>query len=209
MYRLLLITPRELMCAGITKAIEASRKFRIQAAVRGYREALLLPPHPSPHVILLDGGYAPVPCHALSSIHDLWPCAGVLTIGRGGLSSPHMGNSEGPCEAWLPDDVSVKHLLQALIQAVPKTPDLPFKLNTPNMTVDRLTSREQNVLQLLAQGLDNKAIAATLKLSELTVKSHLKEIYGKLQVHNRVAAALLWREVQPCYVNMTGGDVCD
>jgi DNA-binding NarL/FixJ family response regulator len=53
-----------------------------------------------------------------------------------------------------------------------------------------LTSREQEVLQLLAEGLGNSELAAALKLSEHTVKNHLFRIYEKLGVSNRMEAVL-------------------
>lgn len=52
-----------------------------------------------------------------------------------------------------------------------------------------LTARELEVLQLVAHGLSNPAIAGRLVLSAQTVNNHLRSIYGKLDVHSRTAAA--------------------
>lgn len=52
-----------------------------------------------------------------------------------------------------------------------------------------LTSREVEVLMLLAQGFTNKEIAESLVISTNTVKRHLKSIFDKLEVHTRAAAA--------------------
>jgi DNA-binding NarL/FixJ family response regulator len=54
-----------------------------------------------------------------------------------------------------------------------------------------LTSREVAVLGLVAKGMSNKEIGATLFLSEDTVKTHLRHVYGKLGVGDRTEAALL------------------
>ena len=54
--------------------------------------------------------------------------------------------------------------------------------------VDALTPREIEVLQLLADGLPNKAIAARLGISDQTVKFHVASITGKLGVANRTEA---------------------
>jgi DNA-binding NarL/FixJ family response regulator len=51
---------------------------------------------------------------------------------------------------------------------------------------DRLTEREQQVLDLLSEGLKAKEIAEKLFLSITTVRSHVRGIYEKLQVQNRV-----------------------
>lgn len=53
---------------------------------------------------------------------------------------------------------------------------------------ERLTPREVEVLEQLAQGLTNKQIALTLGISEHTVKYHISSIYAKLGVMNRAEA---------------------
>ena len=51
-----------------------------------------------------------------------------------------------------------------------------------------LTPREIEVLELLAEGLPNKAIAARLRISDQTVKFHVSSISGKLGARNRTDA---------------------
>jgi LuxR family maltose regulon positive regulatory protein len=51
-----------------------------------------------------------------------------------------------------------------------------------------LSRREQDVLRLIAQGLSNQEIARSLTVAVSTVKMHIKHIYGKLGVSNRVQA---------------------
>lgn len=55
-----------------------------------------------------------------------------------------------------------------------------------------LTEREQEVMNLLAKGLSNKAIAGRLYLSEKTVKNHINRIYAKLGVTTRAEAITEW-----------------
>jgi DNA-binding NarL/FixJ family response regulator len=54
--------------------------------------------------------------------------------------------------------------------------------------VEPLTARELQVVTLLADGLTNKAISASLGVSEETVKFHLAAIFGKLGASNRTDA---------------------
>lgn len=56
--------------------------------------------------------------------------------------------------------------------------------------VEELTPREREVLQLLAEGLANKAIAQRLEISEHTVKFHVNAIMSKLGVQSRTAAVV-------------------
>ena len=53
-----------------------------------------------------------------------------------------------------------------------------------------LTAREREVLQLIAQGRSNKEIAGELKISERTVKTHVSNIFGKLELSDRTQVAL-------------------
>jgi two-component system, NarL family, nitrate/nitrite response regulator NarL len=56
--------------------------------------------------------------------------------------------------------------------------------------LDPLTPRENEVLQLLARGLTNKAIAQRLEISEHTVKFHVNAVMGKLQAQSRTDAVI-------------------
>ncbi|WKZ35163.1 MAG: response regulator transcription factor [Anaerolineales bacterium] len=57
-------------------------------------------------------------------------------------------------------------------------------------TKDPLTERENEILQLVAQGLTNDQIAEQLVVSERTVRTHVSNILAKLQLANRTQAAL-------------------
>jgi len=54
----------------------------------------------------------------------------------------------------------------------------------------RLTERELEVLRLVATGMNNRAIAAQLFISENTVKNHVRNILEKLQLHSRMEAVM-------------------
>lgn len=57
---------------------------------------------------------------------------------------------------------------------------------------DALTTREEEIMALLARGLSNSAIAEELVVTHKTVKNHLAHIYVKLGVHSRGEAVALW-----------------
>ncbi len=59
-----------------------------------------------------------------------------------------------------------------------------------NKTIIKLTTKEREVLYLLALGLSNNEIAQRLFISVHTIKSHLESIYTKLKVHNKVQACV-------------------
>jgi DNA-binding NarL/FixJ family response regulator len=53
---------------------------------------------------------------------------------------------------------------------------------------DALTTREVDVLRLVAQGLSDRAVAEALVISTRTVQGHLRSIYSKINLHSRAAA---------------------
>lgn len=55
-------------------------------------------------------------------------------------------------------------------------------------SVEPLTAREREVLQMLSQGVGNKEVATRLKISEHTVKFHIASIFGKLGASTRTEA---------------------
>lgn len=85
------------------------------------------------------------------------------------------------------NDVLEKALLRRALasEAPPKVATVP-----PPPHVEALSAREQEIVALLAEGLDNRQIAERLVLSEKTVKNHLSRVYEKLKVANRTQAVL-------------------
>ena len=87
-------------------------------------------------------------------------------------------------ETYIPPALAASLLLEMRAPAAPeaKPPESPF---------DELTGREREILENLAGGLSNREIGKKLFLSEKTVKHYMTNILQKLQVRNRVEAALL------------------
>ncbi len=63
--------------------------------------------------------------------------------------------------------------------------------------IGRLTPRERDILRLLREGHPNKVIANRLDVSEVTVKSHLGNVFRKLGVQNRLQAMKLLVDSEP------------
>ncbi len=86
----------------------------------------------------------------------------------------------------------VNQLLAACEQSAKSQPSQP--VTTPGL-VEPLSARELDVLKLLAQGCTDKKIAETLIIARETVHKHLKNIYGKLDVHSRTEAIVSARKI--------------
>ena len=84
-----------------------------------------------------------------------------------------------------------KHFLKRILTAF----KLQSKSSGPQILSESLSDREMDVLLLLAAGLTNQQIAEKLFISLNTVKSHIKRINAKLDVHNRTQAVHRSREL--------------
>lgn len=85
-----------------------------------------------------------------------------------------------------------ERLISELAEFLPQVPaaaDNPLSLQFSD-----LTARERETVELLAQGLDNHAIAAALGISQKTVRNHVSMIFGKLSLHTRSQAIVRARE---------------
>jgi LuxR family maltose regulon positive regulatory protein len=82
----------------------------------------------------------------------------------------------------------VRRLLAAFPKPVPEMAGAAHIQSPKSELIEPLSEREFEVLQLIAEGLTNQEIATRLFLSLNTVKTHTRNIYGKLNVHRRTQA---------------------
>jgi DNA-binding NarL/FixJ family response regulator len=107
--------------------------------------------------------------------------------------------------AWLLKRSSPEELIEAVKQAVsggaPMSPQIArqvvnFFYHEPTVQPGHsLSPREQEVIELLADGFLYKEIAERLNLTFETVRTYVKLIYEKLQAHSRMDAVTKWRSL--------------
>jgi DNA-binding NarL/FixJ family response regulator len=88
----------------------------------------------------------------------------------------------------LEDEPSWSQFTQAIEEFLPDVP------NGKADGLAELTPRERDLLEFVAQGLDNKAIATTLHISVKTVRNHLSAIFGKLGAGSRAQVIVQARD---------------
>lgn len=90
------------------------------------------------------------------------------------------------------------YLLSAILDFCADQRNLPLNIKQgmargeiAHNTLEALTTREMEIVEFVKQGLSNKIIAYKLKLSENTVRNHIRNIMEKLSLKNRVQIATL------------------
>lgn len=92
---------------------------------------------------------------------------------------------------YLLKDVSSEELLKAIRQVASGKKYIPNEIAeilSQNHGQEELTNTEKIVLRMIVGAMSNKEIAFALDVSENTVKTHVKNIFGKLEVSDRTAA---------------------
>jgi DNA-binding CsgD family transcriptional regulator/pimeloyl-ACP methyl ester carboxylesterase len=91
----------------------------------------------------------------------------------------------------VPDEPAWPHMVEALGDFLRARSDAPIAVPA---ALDKLTRREDEVLELVAQGLDNTTIGKRLGISERTARNHVSTILSKLGVSSRAQAIVRARE---------------
>lgn len=155
-----------------------------------------------PAVLLWDLGWNPLPSlDRLLGAADILPPVAVLLPDATFAATAWLAGGRG----LLRRDVAPQVLTAALVALAeglavvdpaftpalqaPQPPASPPSAEARGMP-EELTTRELDVLRLLAEGLPNKTIAQRLGISEHTVKFHINAIFGKLGVASRTEAVV-------------------
>jgi DNA-binding NarL/FixJ family response regulator len=160
---------------------------RVLSARRG-ADAVLLAARHEPRVALVDlfvgDEYGIEICEA---IHHRSPRVRVLLTSSSSTLTQHAAHMAG-ASGFVAKDCSANDLLTAIRRAAYDEPRLVW---SPHTTRGSLSSRQQQILNLMARGATNQGIADALGLSVDTVKHHTTLIYRRLDVRNRAAAVHL------------------
>ena len=150
---------------------------------------------------LVDAAGVPAPVR----IQQEWPQARVVAITNGEDDAALAAAVRAGARGYLVRDCSADDVRQVVGAAAAGTSMLPPQIATRLLDefalmarraeqgphgVGALSKREREVLSLVAEGLNNRAIANRLFISENTVKNHIRNIHDKLGVHTRMEAVV-------------------
>ncbi|HEV8646621.1 MAG TPA: response regulator transcription factor [Burkholderiales bacterium] len=128
------------------------------------------------------------------AIRRAYPALPVVIVS--GVNDPQIIRTllDGGARGYIPKFTGSEQLMAALRRVlnggvyVPDAVFLPPSQPTGNGESAPLTSRQLQILPLLAEGMPNKRIADVLGLTEGTVKQHLKDLFRRLNANNRTQA---------------------
>jgi len=183
------------------KLLDAPPRVRCVAACGSAEEALLVMPDCRPQVILMDINLPKMSGIACTArLKQLLPKTQILMLTAYSRNDYIFEALKAGASGYLLKSLSSEELIRSILEVVeggaPMTGQIArrmieiFRKFAPKGgTEAQLTPRENEILQLLAQGYINKEISSHLDCSTGTVKIHLEHIYEKLHVHSRTEAA--------------------
>lgn len=195
--RVLLADDHALVRQGVRRLVDAMPGVSLVAEVENGSDAITRTLELAPDVVLMDVNMPGLDgLEAIRRIHAELLSVGVVVLSTTAPDDVVLEAVRAGAKGYLLKDVGVDELRLA-IQTVAAggsyfAPAVAAKLaggvHRGGSAAERLTPRELAVLRRLATGAPNKEIAAALSISENTVESHLRSIYGKLEVRSRTEA---------------------
>jgi len=192
--RVMLTDDHPVVREGFAAMIETEPDMTVVGQARSGEEALPLFRRVRPDVTLMDlrmpgmGGV-----EAIRAIRREFPDSRIIVLTTYDGDEDIYRALEAGAQAYLLKDMLCDEILGAIRAVHAGQRRIPAAVGTrlaERMTGLDLSEREQQVLELVATGKSNKAIAAALEITEATVKGHMTNILGKLGVTDRTQAVI-------------------
>lgn len=202
---IVVIDDHPLLREGVSSTLQAVNEFEVVGEGENYADALRLVHEAMPDIILLDISMPGGGVEAARDIHDALPAIKIIMLTASEDEKDVMSALQAGANAYILKGIGGRDLAD-IVNKVSSgesfiTPGLATNLllhsyqqkPTEKQTslIDQLNHRERGILMALERGLTNKQIADELSLSEKTIKHYMTNILQKLQVRNRVEAALI------------------
>jgi two-component system response regulator NreC len=198
--RLLLVDDHAVIRLGLNMLLENEADLEIVGEAENASDAIQMVTTLHPDVVLLDIGLPDMSgIEAAAEIKRIAPDTAIVALTIHEDEEYFYKMLEAGASAYVPKRAAPEELLTAIRAAavgeVYLYPSLAKLLVKDFLSQDRpdeqeiekvLTDREQEVLTLLAEGLNNSEIGEKLVISPKTVARHRENIMGKLNLHSRV-----------------------
>ena len=205
--RVLIADDQPLFRKGINAVLSDEPDIEVVGHAEDGDEAISMAEDTTPDVVLMDVRRPRMDgIEAAREIHDRVPSAKILMLTVSDEDQDLFEAIKSGACGYLLKEVSVEEVadsVRAVVQGQTLiSPSMASKLLTEFVALDKrvtekhkypsptLTTRELEVLKLVAKGMSNREIADELYISENTVKNHVRNILEKLHLHSRMEAVI-------------------
>jgi DNA-binding NarL/FixJ family response regulator len=201
--RVLIVDDHAVVRSGLQSLLDTAEGIDVVGAASDGSEAMELVAAEDPDVVLMDLSMPGVDgVEATAAITQAHPEVAVVVLTSFSEPSRITAALQAGAIGYQLKDAAPDDLIAAVRAAA--AGGAPLDPRAARVLLDRrspvaqgiaaLSSREQEVLQLVTAGLANKQIARRLGIAERTVKAHLTNIFGRIGVTDRTQAALWAQE---------------
>jgi NarL family two-component system response regulator LiaR len=202
-YRVVVVDDHDVYRRGLSKLLR-DEGVDVVGEARNGEDAVLVAERLAPEVVVMDLKMAGISgVEATRQITSAMPEVRVLVLTVVADEREVLAAIVAGASGYLLKDASVEQIVtgieaavrgEALVSPRVAGPLMERLRSDPRASAvapqELLTEREMDVLSLIAQGLDNAAIAGKLHISQNTVKNHVSSVLTKLAVDNRTQAAV-------------------
>lgn len=194
---------------GVVRSLLEHGGFQVVAEVGSAAEAVAAVEAHLPDVALLDISMPGSGLVAAAEINRGFPAVGIVMLTVSEADEDLLAALKAGARGYVLKGVAAEELIE-IVTGVARggsyvTPELAARVLAAmqagprgpggERATDELSQREEDILRRVARGLSNKEIGRELDLQEKTVKHYMTNILQKLQVRNRVEAALKARDL--------------
>ena len=192
--RILVAEDHEIVRDGICAIVNQQEDLTVVAQAENGEQAVLLYEEHQPDLVLTDLRMPVMEgVEAIKQIITDYPQAKIIILTTYDTDEEIYRGLQAGAKGYLLKDTSSKELATAIRTVNRGQKYIPHQVVarlTERISNSELTKREMDVLKLLTQGNSNQEIAATLKITEGTVKFHVNNIFNKLGVSDRTQAVI-------------------
>lgn len=189
---ILIVDDHFVVRSGLATSLEIEDDIKVVAEAKRGEEALPLYREHRPRVVLMDMQLPGMSgAEATAALREEDPGAQILVFSTFVRDDEVQAALDAGASGYVQKSASRDELLTALRKVAAGECHLPADLAQRLVNLRRkaaITSREREILVLIAQGRANKEIAAELQVSEDTIKRHVSHILDKLEVNDRAQA---------------------
>jgi DNA-binding NarL/FixJ family response regulator len=194
----MLVDDHPMVRSGLTQLLEAAEGLEVVGAAAGGREAIDSVIELEPDVILMDVSMPGMDgVAATREVLKRRPATRVVMLTSYAEDETVLAALDAGATGYILKDAEPDEVVRAVLAAsrgeaplAPRAARAVLGARRGPRVEETLTPREEEVLELVGEGLANKQIARRLGISEKTVKAHLTRVYAALGVTDRTQAAL-------------------